>query len=159
MLPSIVSRRSVAPVFLALALMAFLPGRAVSQTAGSATITGTVTDASGAVVPAVDITVKNTETGIERKTQTSDAGIYNATFLPPGAYQVQAAKTGFNTVLRKNLVLQIGQTLSIDLSLPVQTAQQQVTVTGEAPVVDTEKTEVSQVISSGSVENLPISGR
>jgi hypothetical protein len=159
MLPSIVLRRSVAPVFLALVLLAFLPGRGVSQTAGSATITGTVTDASGAVVPAVDITVKNTETGIERKTQTSEAGIYNATFLPPGSYQVQAAKTGFNTVVHKNLVLQVGRTLAIDLTLSVQTAQQQVTVTGEAPVVDTEKTEVSQVISSGSVENLPISGR
>jgi hypothetical protein len=131
----------------------------MAQLAGSGTINGAVTDASGAVVPGVDITIRNTDTGIERKTQTTDAGDYTAPFLSPGHYEVQSSKTGFAAVLRKDLVLQVGQTLTINLSLSVQAAQHEVTVTGEAPVVDTEKTENSQVVSEQAVGNLPVAGR
>ncbi len=77
----------------ALALLWLLaPVRGLAQNAGSATITGTVTDASGAVVPAAGVTVRNTDTGIERKTQTSDAGLYSAAFLPPGHYEVRGGQ-------------------------------------------------------------------
>jgi hypothetical protein len=143
-------------------LLAFLmvcPNHAFSQTAGSGTITGSITDASGAVVPAANVTIRNTETGIERKTQTSDAGVYTAAFLPPGHYSLEAGKAGFASVLHKDLMLQVGQTLAINVALSVQATQQEVTVTGAAPVVDTEKTEVSQVISEDAVSNLPIAGR
>src|ERR1017187_9008637 len=143
-------------------LLAFLiacPNHAFSQTAGSGTITGSITDASGAVVPAANVTIRNTETGIERKTQTSEAGVYTAAFLPPGHYSLEAAKSGFASVLHKDLMLQVGQTLAINVALSVQSTQQEVTVTGAAPVVDTEKTEVSQVISESAVSNLPIAGR
>ncbi|MGA2149366.1 MAG: TonB-dependent receptor, partial [Bryobacteraceae bacterium] len=132
---------------------------AFGQLAGSATITGTITDASGAVVPGAAVDIRNTDTGIERKTETNDAGIYNAAFLQPGHYEVRAGKTGFDQVLRTELTLQVGQTLAINLTLSVQVTQQQVTVTGAAPVVDPEKTEVSQVISDSAVSNLPIAGR
>jgi hypothetical protein len=143
-------------------LLAFLiacPNPAFSQTAGSGTITGSITDASGAVVPAANVTIRNTDTGIERKTQTSDAGVYTAAFLPPGHYSLEAGKAGFSSVLHKELMLQVGQTLAINVALSVQATQQQVTVTGAAPVVDTEKTEVSQVVSENAVSNLPIAGR
>ncbi|HWD00364.1 MAG TPA: TonB-dependent receptor [Candidatus Sulfopaludibacter sp.] len=142
-----------------LAMLISTPKTALCQTAGSATITGTVTDPSGSVVPAAAITIHNTDTGIERKTETSDAGIFTAAFLQPGHYQIQASKTGFTAVLRKDLTLQVGQTLSIDLAMAVQSTQAEVTVTGESPVVDTEKTEVSQVVSQAAVDNLPVSGR
>ena len=135
-----------------------LPKTALCQTAGSATITGTVTDPSGSVVPGAAVTIRNTDTGIERKTETSDAGIFTAAFLQPGHYEVQASKTGFTSVLRKDLSLQVGQTLSVNLALAVQSTQAEVTVTGEAPVVDTEKTDVSQVVSDAEVSNLPIAG-
>src|SRR5579884_675524 len=159
MLHSIDFRRSCLSLCLAISFLIFLSGRAFSQGAGSATITGTVTDASGASVPGAEVTIRNTDTGIERKTQTSEAGLYTAAFLPPGKYEVQAAKTGFSAVVMKDLTLQVGQTLTVSLSLSVQAAQQQVTVLGEAPVVDPEKTEVSQVVSEGAVKNLPIAGR
>ena len=144
---------------LLLALVTGVPQRAFSQGAGSGTITGTVTDPSGSVVPGASVVIRNTDTMIERKTETSDGGIYTAAFLQPGRYQVQVAKTGFSTVLRKDLVLQVGQTMSIDLAMSVQATSNEVTVTGEAPVVDPEKTEVSQVISESAVGNLPIAGR
>ena len=144
---------------LLLAMSIGSPKTALCQTAGSATITGTVTDPSGSVVPGAAVTIHNTDTGIERKTQTSDAGIYTAAFLAPGHYQIEASKQGFTAVLRKDLTLQVGQTLSIDLAMAVQSTQAEVTVTGESPVVDTEKTEVSQVVSQAAVDNLPVSGR
>ena len=122
-------------------------------------MTGSITDASGAVVPAANVTIRNTDTGIERKTQTSDAGVYTAAFLPPGHYSLEAGKSGFASVLHKDLMLQVGQTLAINVALSVQSTQQEVTVTGAAPVVDTEKTEVSQVVSENAVSNLPIAGR
>jgi hypothetical protein len=144
---------------LALALLLVAPHRAMAQGAGSGTITGTVTDPSGSVVPGASVVLRNTSTGIERKTETNDAGIYEAPFLQPGPYEVRAGKTGFSTVLRKGLDLQVGQTLSVDFSLTVQSAQQEVTVTSQAEIVDPEKTEQSQVISQSAVANLPIAGR
>ncbi len=151
--PRFFSLLSVCALILIAAVSAF------SQGAGSGTLTGTVTDPTGALVPGATVIVRNTDTGIERKTETSEGGVFGAAFLQPGHYEVRASKTGFATVLRKDLVLQVGQTLSLDLSIAVQTAQAEVTVTGEAPVVDTEKTESSQVVSQGLVENLPIAGR
>ncbi len=142
-----------------LSFICLSPHKAFGQLAGSATISGTISDASGAVVQGADIVIRNTDTGIERKTQTSDAGLYNAAFLPPGHYEVQASKPGFATLVRKDPTLQVGQTLTVSLSLAVQRTQQEVTVTGEAPVVDTQKTEVSQVVSETAVSNLPIAGR
>src|SRR5450631_987988 len=104
-------------VGMALAVLATLPQRGMAQLSGSGTINGSVTDASGAKVPAAAITIRNVETGIERKTQTTDAGDYTAAFLPPGHYELQTAKTGFTSVLRKDLVLQVGQTLTINVGL------------------------------------------
>ena len=140
-------------------LLAYFVNSASAQNAGGATITGTLTDQSGAVVPGVTITVRNPDTGSERKVETSDAGVYTAAFLQPGPYQVQAGKAGFATIVRKDLMLQVGQTLTVNLTLTLKTAQQEVTVTGAAAIVDTEKTEVSQVISDAAVSNLPIAGR
>ena len=103
--------------------------------------------------------MKNTDNGIERKILTNDAGLYVGSFLQPGHYEVGVSKPGLTTSLRKDLTLQVGQTLTIDFPLTVQTTRELVTVTSEAPVVDTEKTEVSQVISTAQVENLPLAGR
>jgi hypothetical protein len=154
----LIHRLPAAYVFL-LAMSIGLPQAALSQTAGSATITGSVTDPSGSVVPAATVTIRNTDMGIERKTETSDAGVYTAAFLQPGHYEVEVAKAGFTSVLRKDLSLQVGQTLAIDLKMTVQSTQAEITVTGEAPVVDPEKTENSQVVSQAAVNNLPVSGR
>ena len=140
-------------------LLASFAGAAFAQTAGSGTITGTLTDPSGAVVPGAEVLVKNTDTGIERKTASNEAGIYNATFLRPGHYEVSASKAGFASVLRKELTLQVGETMTVDFSMILKTAQELVTVTGQESVVDTEKTELSQVVSTAQVENLPLAGR
>src|SRR5215467_736330 len=84
-----------------LLLVLFASTVTFAQTSGSGTITGTLTDPSGAVVPGGDVSITNTDTGIERKTTSNEAGIYNVTFLRPGHYEVGASKTGFTSVLRK----------------------------------------------------------
>jgi hypothetical protein len=130
-----------------------------AQSAGSGTITGTVTDPASAVVAAATVVVHNTGTGIDRSVETNGDGNYSFSFLPPGPYEITISKTGFAKMLRKDLTLQVGQILTVDLALQVQTTSETVTVTGEAAIVDPSKTDVSQVVSSGFVNNLPIAGR
>jgi hypothetical protein len=132
---------------------------AFAQTAGSGTITGTITDPSGSIVSAASVLVRNTDTGIERTLSTNDAGIYYATFLQPGHYEVEASKEGFAKVLHKELILQVGETIAVNFALPLKTSEVSVTVTGELPLIDPDKTETSQVVSQNLVENLPIAGR
>src|ERR1035437_2173432 len=86
-----------------LALLAVLAGPAFPQGAGSATITGTLTDPSGATVPGASVTIRNSNNAIERKIESNEAGVYSAPFLPPGHYEVRAGKSGFGTVVRKEL--------------------------------------------------------
>src|ERR1035437_97685 len=102
-----------------LALLVVVAGPAFPQGAGSATIAGTLTDPSGAFVPGASVTIRSADTSIERKIETNESGIYSAPFLPPGHYEVRAGKSGFATVLRKDLTLQLGQTLSANFSMTV----------------------------------------
>ncbi len=127
---------------------------------GVGTITGTVTDPKGLTVSGAKIVIKNADTGIERPPlETSDSGIYSATFLQPGHYEVSIVKDGFSPVVRKDIVLQVGQTLTIDVALTVGTSVAEITVTGEAPVIEPDRTELSQTVSQGLAEGLPLNGR
>ncbi len=134
-------------------------GYALAQNTGAGTITGTLTDPNGGVVPAAAIAVRNTGTNTTKALATNADGIYVAPFLTPGTYEITASKAGFAKVVRTDLTLQVGQTLTIDLALPLQTTTETVTVTGQPSVVDTEKTEMSQVVSQTAKENLPLAGR
>ncbi len=134
-------------------------GIGYAQTSGFGTITGTVKDPSGASVTGATVVVKESDTGITRKLTSNEAGLYTAPFLQPGRYEVTASQNGFATLLRKDIPLQVGQTLTIDFSMQVQATNETVTVSGVASIVDSEKTEVSQVISSAQLENLPLAGR
>jgi hypothetical protein len=149
------TRQSVSVFFL----LVCSTGAALGQTAGAGTVTGTLTDTTGAVVPDASVVVREIDTGTDRAVRTNGAGIYVATFLQPGHYEVTANKTGFAKLVRKDLTLQVGQTMTIDFQMPLQTTQETVTVTAETPLIDPDKTEVSQVVSSTLVENLPIVGR
>ena len=142
-----------------LLLLSCLASTLSAQTTGAGTITGTVTDPSGAVIPAAAVAVKNTATQSERMLTTNDAGIFVAQFLQPGAYQITVAKAGFAKTVRTGLTLQVGQSMTVNFSLPVQISNEAVTVAGDAAIVDTEKTEMSQVVSQTQKENLPIAGR
>src|ERR1044071_3120919 len=147
------------PIFRYIALAACVCLNLAAQTTGAGTITGTISDPSGAVVPAASVSVRNTDTQVDRVLSSNEAGIFVAKFLQPGPYEITVTKQGFTKTVRKDLTLQVGQSLTVNLTLPVQAANETVTVTGESPVVDTEKTEMSQVVSQTQKDNLPIAGR
>ncbi len=145
---------AVAAIF---AVSAAIPGWA--QTSGVGNISGTVTDNSGAVVSGAKVTIINTDTGVTRILTSDASGNYLANFLQPGHYEVIAGGDSFGKVDRKDLLLTVGQTLTIDAALPPASAATQVVVTSETPILDTEKTEVSQTIGQQLISNLPVNSR
>jgi hypothetical protein len=132
---------------------------ALSQTAATGTISGTITDASGAVVPNAAVTIQNNDNGATRTLNANESGEFSSTFLQPGHYEVIVTGTGYGKVDRKNLILTVGQTLSVDVALPAASTSAEVTVTDASPLIDTEKSEISQTVDQEFVNNLPVNGR
>src|SRR6201986_1870454 len=132
---------------------------ALAQTSGAGTITGTVADASAAVIPGATISITNTDTGVVHTYTTTSAGLYVAPFLQPGHYKVNAEAANFGRVEASNLILLVGQTLTIDLTMTVQSAATPVEVSSETPLLNIEQTEVSQVVDQHIISNLPVNGR
>ncbi len=136
-------------LFCLLLLLPLAPVLAQSQVAGGE-IEGTVNDPDGAPLPGVSVTVRNQATGVARDTQTDDEGRYRAPLLPVGTYEVTAALEGLTTAKLRNLVLNIGQTLSVDLTLRVS-ASEEIVVTAEAPVVENQRTHQASVVGPQAV--------
>src|SRR3984957_10646875 len=130
-----------------------------AQTSGVGNINGTVTDSSGAAVPNAAVIVRDTDTGISRALTTNADGSYSATFLQPGHYEIVLGGGGFGKIDRKNLVLTVGQTLTVDVALPAASVTTEVVVTSQSPLIDTDKTEVSQTVDQALISNLPVNGR
>ncbi len=154
--------RTLRAVCLGLALCAaatpFAPVLAQSQATGGA-IEGTVTDPDGGVLPGVDVTIQNQGTGLQRQTQTDEAGRYRAPLLPVGTYQVTALLDGFATTKRTGLELTIGQTLVVDLEMGLAGVSDTIEVTAEAPVIEAARTHQASTVGRQAVENLPVNGR
>jgi Carboxypeptidase regulatory-like domain len=126
--------------------------------ASSGEIKGTITDASGAVVPGATVTVTNTDTGFSRTAITDERGEYRILLLPPGVYEVRVELSGFAAQVRNAQVI-IGQTLAIDFRLQVGTPDQTITVSGEPPIIETERATQSNTIEESYIRNLPIDRR
>jgi hypothetical protein len=127
--------------------------------AQNATLTGTVSDESGAMMPGVEITVSNTETGIKRTTTSDAQGRWNVPSLNPGTYEVSTTLTGFDTMVRQGITLTVGQVVNLPLTMKVGSVQEQVTVTGDAPLVDVSTSNVSGVVEERRIQELPLNGR
>lgn len=143
-------------LLLALATLATLPAFSQSITG---TITGAVTDASGAVLPGVTILVANDNTGLTRTVITNESGNYTATLLPVGNYRVEAELSGFRKEIRRGITLQVDQKARIDLVLQVGQVSEVIEVSGEAPLIQTEDASVGSVIDRQKVSELPLNGR
>jgi len=143
--------------FVALLLLPAV--RVAAQSAVNGSITGTVTDASGALVGGVTVVVTNTDTGAVRTVKTGNDGIYIVPVLQSGHYQVLAGGGSFGKINRSNLTLTVGQTLTVDAMLPAASVSTQVVVTTAAPLLDTSKVEVSQTVNQKLISNLPTNGR
>ena len=123
------------------------------------TIEGTVTDASGAVLPGVTITVTNTDTGEMRVVVTTETGVYRAPLLQLGAYRVSAELQGFRKYEQSGIMLSAGQVAVIDVKLGVGALTETVSVTADAPVVDLAKIEQGRTLNEREIKSLPLTSR
>ena len=145
--------------WLVAALVLLLAGTAVLGQTTSATLSGTIRDASGAVVPDVKLSAKNTQTGAVRDSKTDGDGRYSLPNLDPGQYELRAERSGFKTLVQSGVVLTVGGAVVLDLSLQVGGVSEVVEVRQEAPLIEPTRAELSRVVSERSIESLPIIGR
>ena len=127
------------------------------QTTGN--ITGRITDDQNAAIPGVTVTGKNTETGFVRTGVTDGEGIYRLTALPVGTYDITAELQGFSKIESKGIVLNVGQTLDIPVTLKVATLSESVEVRGETPMIERTSSSVGGVVDVERMESLPLNGR
>jgi hypothetical protein len=123
------------------------------------TITGTVTDPSGAVVPKAHITVVNEATNALRDAQSNDDGDYTVALLPPGRYRVTAESEGFRTSIFSNVTVDVDQTIRVDFALQVGAATEELQVKDTPPAIQTDTSTLGQVVNNRLVEQLPLNER
>ncbi len=124
-----------------------------------ATITGRVTDSTDAAVPKAELQIRNTETNEVTATVSSAQGDYTAPRLRPGTYSISVQVAGFKAFTRSGLVLNVGQTATVNILLEVGNVNEQITVAGEAPLIDTATANRGAVIDNQQVTEFPLNGR
>jgi outer membrane receptor protein involved in Fe transport len=145
-------------LFLAVLLSATFCGSAVAQLS-TASLSGSITDATGAVVPHATITLTQTETNFTRTSTTKDDGTYHEEFLPIGPYKVTVSAPGFRTLQRSGVVLSVMQEGQLTLTLENGTATETVTVTSDIPLVNLGSATLGDTVSNVEIDNLPLVGR
>ena len=149
----------VRPLLLVLSVL-FVPllaPRASAQTA--ATISGTVEDPNHSGLPGVTLTVRNTDTALTRTVATSPEGRYVIAGLPPGHYDLRAELASFKPHVRRGLQLTVGQALVVNIAMEVGGLSEEVTVTGDTPLVNTSSAELSYLVGADTIDALPLNGR
>ena len=144
-------------VVCALVISFIFSGTALAQS--TATIQGTVLDATGAAVPNATVTVKNMNTGQERSTQTSDAGLYVVPSLPVGTYSVEVKAQGLQTMVANNLTVDVAQSVEQNFTLKVASTTETVEIHATAPVIETNSISVGSVVNQKTVQEIPLNGR
>jgi hypothetical protein len=147
-------RRLSASASAAFALL--IAGASLQAQTNTAQITGLVQDAQGGVVPDASVTITQSETGAVRKTNSNDLGYYSLALLQPGTYQIEVQKTGFRPVVRTGIVLTVGQSARLDLSLEVGSVSEAVTVSAGVPLLETTRAESGAVITTRQFDQMPL---
>jgi hypothetical protein len=142
----------------AIVLVASVASVASAQTTG-AVLQGTVADEQGAVLPGASVTVTNSATGASRTGVTDSRGYYRAAALVPGPYEVRVELSGFDTTVRRGLVLSIGEEVTLGFTMRVGAVSETLTITGEAPLVETTKNAIGGTVSRAELDNIPIPAR
>jgi hypothetical protein len=144
--------------YAALLLSVFLSMPALAQEI-TGTITGSVTDQSGAAIPGLTVTVRNMGTNATQSVVTDENGVYVAALLPAGRYEVSLELAGFKRFVRSGLELSVNDRLGVNISLQPGDVSETVTVTASTPLVKTESSDVSTLINAKQVEQMPLNGR
>ncbi len=149
--------RDVRTMALILLLVLCPPLAAAQQ--GSAILEGTVIDESDAALPGVTVTARNEETGLLRSAITDETGRYRMPALPTGVYAIKVELPGFRSEERAGITMTVGQQAALDFQLKVGTVQETITVAGEAPLVDTQRSHVATTIEEKQIQELPLLSR
>lgn len=145
-------------MLLRMMILALIPVAIWAQGSG-ATVTGLVTDASGALVPGATVTVTNRGTAVASRTETNEAGLYILPTLIPGSYSLEVQKPGFKTYRVDNFTLETGQKLRLDVVMRVGEVREQVEVQAAVTPLQQETAEISKTITSTELRNIPLSFR
>src|ERR1700687_2753749 len=144
--------------FVSLVFSPLLSATAYAQVAG-ATLSGTVTDQSGGLVPQAAISIRNVATDITRASTTSSAGFYSVPNLLPGTYDVRVSSQGFSTHVATGVTLTVGEQQVLNFTLQVGQMTQTIQVSTEAPNVELASSRLSATVNSTTVRELPLNGR
>lgn len=144
------------PILLILALVSALYPQATST---SGDLRGTVTDPSGRLLPSAKITLSNEQRAFSRTTQTDTQGRFVLTIIPPGTYELRVDADGFAIKRLQNLVLRVGDVLSLPVEMPLSSIKTEVVVSAELPPIETERTQQANTIEQTRISNLPINRR
>src|SRR6266581_5568277 len=150
-------RRSVAAVMFLVSVLlspALLPAQSTN-----ATITGFVTDPQKALVVGAKVSVINMDTNLRYTSTTNDEGSYTVANLPPGNYKIEVEKQGFKSIVKPDVVLHVQDAVALNFAMAIGSASESITVTGGAPLINTESAAVSTVVDRQFAENLPMNGR
>ncbi|HEV8579283.1 MAG TPA: TonB-dependent receptor [Thermoanaerobaculia bacterium] len=153
------SRRWIVGLLSLILLLVWVPVVFAQSQATTGVIEGTVADETGAVLPGATVTLRNTATNYEQVVTTGGDGRFRALLLPLGPYRITVELEGFARLIREGIDLAVGQTINLKLTLQISAVEEEITVTAEAPVVETTRAEGATRIDSKSVENLPNNGR
>jgi hypothetical protein len=145
-------------VILLFAFVFSVPAHA-QNAISSGSISGHVTDNTGGAIQGAAVTAMSAETGVQRTAKTNEAGLYNFPSLKVGSYNLTFAQSGFKTTEVRNVVVQVGQATSQDVSLQVGAVSESVTVTAEAPLLRETESGISTVVNQQLIDALPLSGR
>src|SRR5579859_3580117 len=145
-------------VFLAI-VMAAAPVRCLFGQADQGTITGVVQDPSGAVIGGANVVLTNIDEGQVLKSKTDGAGVYTFSPIKIGNYQVSVSVGGFETTTQTNLHVDIQQRLNVVVTLKPGSANETITVTTEAPLMQTQESSIGQTMDTSTINSVPLNGR
>src|SRR5438876_7274268 len=153
--------RRYTPAWWTIAALAVLgsPVAALAQAVANATIHGIVADATGAVIPNAQIKARQTDIGQVRSTASNSDGSYVLPNLPVGPYSIEVAAPAFNSYVQSGVVLQVGNNVQINVTLQVGAVNQELRVSANAAMVETQDTSISEVVDQRRIVDLPLNGR
>src|SRR4029453_581515 len=144
-------------VLVVLGLLATITPLAVAQIT-TATISGTIKDATGGVLPGVDVVVSNLDTGLTRSVVTDSNGYFTVSGLAPGRYEARASLQGFRSGLQTGITLQVAQQAGLNMVLQVGATEESITVSGESALVETRSSALSAIVLEKTMDELPRNG-
>ncbi len=145
-------------LFTLLFCFAFAAAAALAQTS-TGSITGTVKDDTGGVIPGATVTATRTETGETRTVVTTDSGVYRVLNISPGNYTLRIEMTGFKTVVDENVEVTIGELRRVDVTMSIGDISEEVIVQSQAELLQKEEGRMSQLVESAEIADLPLNGR